>query len=300
VPWNYVGFFAETSPRNYLEIDTFNRLLRVSAVTCFEDANHPESFLRDAALEWWDPTTELWVPAGAMLSDAAVHTHKLAKPAEAARFRFVLPYGLVGNLRLGEIVFHGELMGPSHPDAAAKRPVAVLFDEQTEVGTCMGEYPQSVTIKLDGAYSGGRCLAVKADKMVRPRFVPPFGHRIPNWDFPIAENPGPGEYRYLQFAWRGLSHGTKGITLQVATNNFGGLALHTGTLTRCEGATAKQVSPAVPEDWQTVRVDLWKELGKPMNVGAIGLGCQGGPAALDQVLLGRTEKDLDSVKPIGK
>ena len=59
--------------------------------------------------------------AAALLSNAAVHTHKLTTPVEASRFRLVMPWGLYGNLRLAEIVLHGEKVGPAHPDAAARR-----------------------------------------------------------------------------------------------------------------------------------------------------------------------------------
>jgi hypothetical protein len=39
------------------------------------------------------------------------------------------------------------------------------------------------------------------------------GPSVPNWDFEIAENPKPGQYRWLQFAWKASSPETKVIRL---------------------------------------------------------------------------------------
>ena len=44
---------------------------------------------RDARFEYWDAAKEQWVFAQYFTSDAPIHTHKLVKPVEAAKFRFV-------------------------------------------------------------------------------------------------------------------------------------------------------------------------------------------------------------------
>jgi outer membrane protein assembly factor BamB len=162
IAWDKVGFFAETSEFNTLVIDTFRTQLRVTAITLFEDPAHPESWLRDTKLEFWDAAKEKWVVAEQLLSSAAVHTHKLAKPIEAARFRLVMPRGLCGNLRLGEIVLSGEEIGSSHPDVAARKPVAVLFDDGEDLTGYLVQPHLGLSFQLEGAYSGGRFLALKA------------------------------------------------------------------------------------------------------------------------------------------
>jgi hypothetical protein len=121
IPWHIVGTFAETSPVNYLLIDAFRTQMKVTGVTLVEDPEHPESWLRDASIEYWDAAKELWIPIQPLLSNSAVHTHMFAKPVEAARFRLMLPWGVCGNVRLAEIALHGELRGSSHPDVVAKR-----------------------------------------------------------------------------------------------------------------------------------------------------------------------------------
>ena len=72
-----------------LQVDTFHTQLRVTGVTFVEDPAHPESWLRDVRLQWWDAAAERWRDGPYLLSDAAVHTHRFETPIEAARFRFV-------------------------------------------------------------------------------------------------------------------------------------------------------------------------------------------------------------------
>ncbi len=89
--------------------------LRVTGVTFVEDPAHPESWLRDMRMQVWDPATEKWIDGPLLLSDAATHTHQFEKPVEGTRFRFIGTGNLalewrwpISNIRLGEIVFHGE------------------------------------------------------------------------------------------------------------------------------------------------------------------------------------------------
>src|SRR5262249_33443256 len=104
IGWAQMNWYAEGNPLTYLWIDTYRTQLRVTGITLVEDPDHPESWLRDAAFEYWDAARERWVFVQPLLSDAAVHTHRFARPVEAARFRIVLPKMLCGNLRLGQVV----------------------------------------------------------------------------------------------------------------------------------------------------------------------------------------------------
>lgn len=284
IPWNFVGFFAETSPINYVKLDTFRTLLRVEAITLVEDPAQPESWLRDAQFEAWDVAKEAWVPVMSLLSNAAVHTHRFPRPVEAARFRIVLPWGCVGNVRLSEIVLHGEKLGCSHPDVAAKRPVAVLFDEQDDIKSSLIHSNNGLSFSFASAFSGGRCLQLRADKDAAPLYSPPFGHTIPNWDFEIVEKPQPGQYRYLEFAWRGLGPATKGVTLGLGGDG-GAAAFSAGSATPMPGYVAKTLAPAVPGEWTVQRVDLWEIFHKPVRIQALRLACQGGDVAFDRVVL---------------
>jgi outer membrane protein assembly factor BamB len=296
LPWGDVGLASELSPVNSILLDTFRTQLRVTAVTLAEDPQHPESWLRDAAFEYWDAAAEKWVPVQQLLSDAPVHTHTFAKPVEAARFRIVLPRGMCGNLRLAEIALHGEKLGPSHPDVIAKRPVAVLFDENEDLKAAL--VANQLKFRFEGAYSGGRCLELNKDAEAYPPFLPPFGHALPNWDFEIAEKPRPGQYRYLQFAWKATSPDTKGIALQANEMRYGvAIGVHCGEYRPPDGVRPKKVADGVPKDWQVVRIDLWEFFKQPVRIQSLRLSCRGGGAAFDRIVLGRTEDDLPKEGP---
>lgn len=299
IPWNYVGLFAETSPINYVLVDAFRQQLKVTGATLVEDPDHPESWLRDASIDYWDVAAERWVPIQPLLSNAPVHTHVFAKPVEAARFRIMLPWGDCGNLRLAEIAFHGELAGCSHPDVIAKRPLAVLFDEQDDIKADLMHSGNGLSFSLQGAYSGGRCLTLTpktgAQATAAPLYQQQFGHTIRNWDFEIAEKPEPGQYRYLQFAWRGEA-GATGIGLSVAAAGAGQRAFTAGEVKLPELTTGQRISDAVPGKWTIVRVDLWEAFKKPVRVQAMTLMAAGGAAQFDQIVLGRSEEALPAEK----
>lgn len=276
-----------------LVIDRFNTNLRVNAVTIVEDPEHPESWLRDVTFEFWNPGREIWQTAGRLLSDQATHTHYLKQPVEAARFRLSLPAAFVGNLRISEIMLHGEELGPSHPDSVANRPHAVLFDEN-ESDLQSLKYPSNgFAFRYDDAFRGGKCLSMDADKIASAYYRPPFGHLIPNWNFRVVENPTkPGEYRWLTFAWKG-SETTRGMTLRVGEHHAGGVALHAGEATRFESILASpSVADKPPTQWTVVTVDLWKLAGREMTIASMSLGTIGGPAQFDRIILGRTEADV--------
>jgi outer membrane protein assembly factor BamB len=299
IAWPQMNWYAEGNPSTYVLIDAYRRRLRVTGITLVEDPAHPESWLRDAAFEYWDAARERWVPVQSLLSDALVHTHKFARPVEAARFRIALPKMLCGNLRLGEIVLHGEEAGPSHPDVAARRPVAVLFDE----GNDLAGYLLRATISLKGAYSGNRCLTINGDDAVSCapwlEGARTFGETLPNWDFEIAEKPKLGQYRYLQLAWKALAPGARGIGLRL--DGDGHASTH--AVTFCAGEVGPENAPnpqklaaVPPTEWTVVRVDLWQALKRPVRIRGMRLMASGGSAAFDQILLGRNEKDLPSIK----
>ena len=281
-----------------VQIDTFRSQLRVDGVTIIEDPAHPESWTRDMRLQWWDADAEAWRDGPYLLSDQARHTHWFDQPLHAAKFRFVSTGGAswpVGNIRWGELVFHGEVLGPSHPDAVANRPLAVLFDErEDDLKHLMayGSYP--FAFRYDDASSGGKSLSLKSAGNTTANWRPPFGHVLPNWDFQIVEEPAkPGEYRWLEFAWKSASAKTTGVTLRLGPHHGGGVSISSGEPTRFEGAVAVQHSDKPPGEWSTVRVDLRKLHGKPFSIRSLSLGSEGDGALFDRIVLGRSESDLE-------
>ena len=88
-----------------LVFDTYHTQLSVTGITFVEDPRHPESWLRDMRLQYWDAAKEQWRDGPYLLSNSATHTHWFEKPVEAARFRLVSTGGgswPVGNVRLAQ------------------------------------------------------------------------------------------------------------------------------------------------------------------------------------------------------
>lgn len=290
--WTDIGYI-DSGWRNKLtlEVDSFRTQLRVTGVTFVEDKQHPESWLRDMKLQWWDARGEVWRDGPYLLSNSAVHAHRFDAPIEAAKFRFTTTGGgtwPVGNIRLGELAFHGSVVGPSHPDAVAKKPVAMLFDEN-EADVKSLRHPNGLfQVRYEGAFSGGKCLEVKSAGHIAPTWHPPFGHALPNWDFEIAEHPEPGQYRYLRFAWKATSEATRGISLMVGRAwPGGGVAASIGDAKWSEGVVAEHRVPgSPPREWTEVTVDLWGlTKGKPPRIQCLSLLTTGGGAQFDRVVL---------------
>ncbi len=272
---------------NAIEVTAYQRTMRVTGITFYEDPAHPESWLRDVYVEYYDIARGEWVYIQPCLSDAAVHTHMFAKPVEATQFRIVLPVGLCGNLRLGELVFHGTLLGPANPDANAKKPVAEIFDEHEEFLGNLSSRGWGWKVHAGGAYSGGKYLECTGKStFLYPDFLGDGpGHTMMYAGIPIRENPAPGEYRYLQFAVKALDPAVKSCALGI--NN---ILFALGDVQVSERTTVK-IGDAVPTEWTVYRVDLWKAFAHPTDYTTLGLYAPG-PVAFDQIVLGRTEADF--------
>jgi hypothetical protein len=109
---------------------------------------------------------------------------------------------------------------------------------------------------------------ITADKhtgQVSLRVTPPqrSSPRIPGWGFRIREQPGPGEYRYLRFAWK--SADAHGVMLELAADGQWPPAekplrrYHAGR--NSTGWQSVEVSPSAPREWTVVTRDLWKDFG---------------------------------------
>lgn len=292
--WTDIGYIhSGWRNRLTLEIDTYRTQLHLAALTFVEDLGHPESWLRDMRLEWWDVVKEAWVPGPYLLSNAAIHSHVLDKPIEAAKFRLVSSSAAswpVGNIRLGELVLHGKLLGPSHPDAVAKHEIAVLFDENEADLRCL-KRANLLDFRYTDAFTGGKCLELKKEGICAPEWRPPFGHAMPNWDFEIAEKPEPGQYRYLHFAWKATSEETTGISLVLGRAwPGGGVAVTAGNVKWTEGVIAeKRLAGKPPLQWREETIDLWEATkGKPPRIQSLCVRASGSGALFDRIILTRS------------
>ncbi|ADD44459.1 hypothetical protein [Stackebrandtia nassauensis] len=296
--WNIIGVIdSPVYKKLAVDIDAVVHRMHVTGVTFAEDPDHPESWLRDVRLRYWDIEAEAWRDGPMLLSDAPLHSHVLPTPIDARRFQLVTTGGgswPVGNLRLGELVFHGSVLGSSHPDVIHDRPAAVLFDEQRRLETLVNS--PFVDYHYGDAVGDGRLsIELTGAVAVHPTHQSPYPHRIPDWDFTIVEHPSaPGQYRHLQFAWKATSGDTTGIRIRIG-HEWPGAAVDVVVgddpgFGRPPFAEVRVPGDRPPTQWRTVRLDLWAL--KVPDVQGLSLRATGGGARFDQFVLGRTPADL--------
>jgi hypothetical protein len=122
-----------------------------------------------------------------------------------------------------------------------------------------------------------------------------FEPRLPGWNYPIAEKPGPGQYRYLRFAWKRL--GGTGIMVQFhhAAGSWN-QRYYAGTLSPGVAQWGPMIglTDKAPAEWTVVTRDLFRDFGPVTITGFALTPMLGGEGGLfDHVYLGRTVADLD-------
>ncbi|HEY7116149.1 MAG TPA: hypothetical protein VH475_06170 [Tepidisphaeraceae bacterium] len=143
--------------------------------------------------------------------------------------------------------------------------------------------PGEGRIEREDVFSGQS--AVKIIPMQR------FHPNLPGWKYRIAERPGPGEYRYVRFAWK--SDGCLGVMLQLHDATDWNIRYTAGQ--DAPGWGCRFVAPAPPQRWVVVTRDLFADFGERTITG-IALTAFGGRAAyFDHIYFGRSVDDLDRI-----
>ncbi len=170
------------------------------------------------------------------------------------------------------IAYLREALGPLPP------PVVTLFEDDHAFAEVLTEGPGTVGIKTDDCFSGTASLAVSP--------LQRSSSRIPGWEYAIAENPGPGEFRYLRFTWK--SRGGEGVMIELAADGAWPPAdkplrrYYAGKNTT--GWKAVEVSSQAPREWVVVTRDLWKDFGS-FTLTGIAPTAMGGEALFDRIEL---------------
>ncbi len=165
-----------------------------------------------------------------------------------------------------------QAFGPPAPSAVT------LFDDEEAFVALLVEGEGKASLETADRLSGTAAL----------RIAPPqrYCTKVPGWEYRIAEKPGPGEYRYLRFAWK--SQGAVGVMLELAAS--GQWPPADRPLRRyCAGQNttgwaAVQVAPQAPSQWTVVTRDLWKDFG-PFVLTGIAPTAMGGDALFDRIEL---------------
>mgnify|MGYP003331581368 FL=1 len=157
-------------------------------------------------------------------------------------------------------------------------PRAVLFDEDPGFAELLNEENGTATIERTGAAFGKICL----------RITPPqkTAAKIPGWKYRIVEIPtAPDEFRYLRLSWRASG---AGVMLEIPRDGQWPKASDpNGRYYAGRNTTAwqaREVSPRAPREWETITVDLWKDMGTFTFTG-LGPTAMGGDAWFDRIEL---------------
>ena len=165
--------------------------------------------------------------------------------------------------------------------------VATLFEDDRSFAGLLNQGTGTARIDTTDPFAGQVSLAISPPQR--------FSDRIPGWEFPIRENPQPGEFRYLRFAWK--SRGGAGPMIELAANGRWPLAqkplrrYYSGTNTT--NWQAVKVAAEPPNDWVVVTRDLWKDCGS-FTLTGIAPTTMGGETWFDSIQLFRTTAEMGS------
>jgi putative membrane-bound dehydrogenase-like protein len=202
----------------------------------------------------------------------------------AASAKSLMPEGLEKEVSVQDLAdLIGYLREALRPGARA----LPLFDGDPAFPRALGEGAGKAVVTPDEPFAGRPSLRVSPPQR--------FAAHIPGWDYKIVERPaGPGEYRYLRFAWK--SPGGTGVMLELADNGaWPGAGEARGRYysgANSTGWKAVRVAKAVPRDWVVVTRDLWKECG-PLRLTGLAPTAMGGDAFFARIEL------LPSLEPEG-
>jgi len=175
------------------------------------------------------------------------------------------------------------------PPPPPSAPLVCLFDEETAFAGQLREASEggTVAVRETGAANGRCCLDV------RPRQV--FSAALPGWRLPIAEEPRPGEFRWLRFTWR--KEGAGGLMIQLARNGVwdgGTIRFHAGD-NELKWASTSLANEA-PRQWHVETVDLFTAFGGATTLTGLALVAMGGGvASFDAFYLARSPADFEAI-----
>lgn len=171
-----------------------------------------------------------------------------------------------------------------------------VFEDSDQFAALLTEGPGQAAIDGGQKYSGAKSLRVTPEQKVNPK--------LPNLGVAIRENPGPGEYRYLQFAWK--KQGGESICLQLNHDGAWGPApggrpeasfrYHAGPGGECYGASVP-VSQELPGEFVLVTRDLFADFGEFTLTGLAFSPVDGENAYFDHIYLARDRQEFDLAPP---
>jgi hypothetical protein len=180
----------------------------------------------------------------------------------------------------------GGPVAPPHPSGAAV--VELLEDDAGRLARSLNAGPELGKAGAWGedCFAGASSLKVAGYQRYR--------EQLPGWAYPVVENPRPGEYRYLRFAWKRPQG--RGVMVQLGLAGGHDWGRYFAGENTVGFYPALQVNPHPPRDWEVVTRDLFIDFGRvPFTLTGMAFTSMDGVALFDHVYLGRTVEDLDKV-----
>ncbi len=176
--------------------------------------------------------------------------------------------------------------------AGAAQPLKIFEDEADFVGK-LNQGAGQITLVSDDKFSGAAAVKVTPDQRFNPA--------IPGLSAKIRQNPGPGEFRFMQFAWK--KKGGVAICLQLSHDGAWGpvgdpahkFRYHAGPGPECYGGSLA-VDPKLPDGWTLVTRDLFADFGEFTLTGIALSTIDGEYGLFDHMYLGRAAADFDAMK----
>ncbi|HVV99263.1 MAG TPA: NPCBM/NEW2 domain-containing protein [Planctomycetaceae bacterium] len=181
------------------------------------------------------------------------------------------------------------------PESTPSQPL-VVFEDQWDWLRTLTQSGSNISAETNDVYSGHRALRVTHDQRA--------DKRLPRMDIEVREHPGPGEYRFVRFAWK--KKGGELMMVQFAGHRPGApppndfqtaLRYEAGKKSNGWVLPAIKVDPELPREWKVVTRDLFADYGE-FTITGMALAPQDGEYGLfDHVVFGRTLLDLDRAAP---
>jgi len=237
---------------------------------------------------------------------------KVVVPGDKTDFELAVtfPFGVKPlELKDGKLV---GLIDPAKPDTIRSNEVAVvinvvpgekpaseppkeIFEDDEKFVALLNEGGGTAVIEPADKASGKTSIKVTPDQK--------FNANLPGLQVKIRENPAPGEFRYIRFAWK--KKGGAAICLQLNHDGAWGpggsgkegakFRYHSGPAEVYGGSLA--VGDKLPEGFVVVTRDLFADFGE-FTLNGIALSPVDGEFALfDQLYLGKNMADFELIKP---
>ncbi|WP_425614452.1 hypothetical protein NA78x_004320 [Anatilimnocola sp. NA78] len=202
----------------------------------------------------------------------------------------------VNSVRSNSVAVNITVVAGDKP--AAEQPLEVFEDDEKFVALLTEGGGRAVPENRD-KFSGAVCLRVNGDQKL--------ASKLPMLGVKVRENPGPGEVRYIRFAWK--KQGGNTICLQLNHDGTWGpggtgregakFRYHAGPGGECYGGSLV-IDEKVPAKFEVVTRDLFADFGEFTLSGMAFSAVDGQAALFDHIYLGRSLADFDLVKDKAK